>query len=337
MYSQFPVQVSATKPRSILEAFTAVEFLTLAFIVIMATVSCIFFERVDLTTILTNLGTMTLAIFLCNWISTFSEAKWARALHTFYIVPLVMLVFKTVEKVSYPIHGVDYDRILIAVDRSIFGTDPTVWLYQHLRPAPLVVEILQLCYFSYYFLPVIIAVELFIRRHKVTKADYGNDDLEKFRFAIIYALLGSYICYLILPGIGPRFTLHDFSTIDTELPGVWMATTIRNWLNYGEGIRSTVASIAASQVTRDVFPSGHTEISLLSILLGFKYRSKFRWVIFVFGSGLIISTIFLRYHYVIDVISGALLAIITLYSSEPLARAFRSLKKRLVARINAAS
>jgi membrane-associated phospholipid phosphatase len=124
--------------------------------------------------------------------------------------------------------------------------------------------------------------------------------------------------------------------IDTELPGLWVTTPIRNMLNYGENIRSAISSVAASQVTRDVFPSGHTEISLLSILLGFKYRSKYRWVIFVFGSGLIISTVLLRYHYVIDVITGSLLAIITLYTAEPLARAFRSLKKRLVTKINAA-
>jgi membrane-associated phospholipid phosphatase len=36
------------------------------------------------------------------------------------------------------------------------------------------------------------------------------------------------------------------------------------------------------------------------------------------GSGLVVATIFLRYHYVIDIVVGSLFAIVTLYTAVPL-------------------
>src|SRR5438445_6134498 len=69
-------------------------------------------------------------------------------------------------------------------------------------------------------------------------------------------------------------------------------------------------------VSRDAFPSGHTDITLLSILLAFKFQTRVRWFVAVIGASLIFSTVYLRYHYVIDVIGGAVLALITLYTWE---------------------
>jgi membrane-associated phospholipid phosphatase len=48
------------------------------------------------------------------------------------------------------------------------------------------------------------------------------------------------------------------------------------------------------------------------------YRIRFRWVVVVLGSLLIISTVYLRYHYVIDLIAGALFMIFTLWTAPKL-------------------
>lgn len=278
-----------------------------------------------------NLGAMTLIMFFANWLLHVSDAKWVRFLHSFYIVPLAFFVFKTLEKISYPIHGHDFDAVLINIDRSLFGTDPTVWLFHHFPIVPLFTELMQLCYFSYYFLPMIVAIELFIYRHNKPNEDHSNDELEQFRFIIIYGALASYVCYLLMPGIGPRFTLHEFTNIQKELPGVWCTDFIRGLINAGENITSAMTSAqAATVVTRDVFPSGHTEMTLLTILMAFKYKVKSRWFVLFIGSGLFFSTVYLRYHYVIDVIAGALLTVITLYTAEPVAAYFRKIKKRYV-------
>ncbi|HET9136246.1 MAG TPA: hypothetical protein VFO76_06380, partial [Candidatus Kapabacteria bacterium] len=234
--------IPASKPRTILGEFTPVEFVFLAFIAIMAIISIINFNTVDLSRILINLGTMILVIFAVNWLSNTSDAKWIRFLHSFYVVPLVLFVFKTVEKISYPIHGHDFDEVLINIDRSLLGTDATTWLTAHFPVTPIITELLVICYFSYYFLPVAIAIELFMRRHNTPDEDHSNDDLEQFRFIIIYSLLGSYICYLLMPGVGPRFTLHEFSNYSNELPGVWLTDGIRWLINLGENITGTMTT-----------------------------------------------------------------------------------------------
>jgi len=147
---------------------------------------------------------------------------------------------------------------------------------------------------------------------------------------IIYGLLLSYIGYFALPGIGPRFTLFDFWSISKELPGVFFTEPIRWFINLAENIRTGMTSLQAAQVvTRDVFPSGHTEITLLAIMLSFKYKAKARWVVLFIGSGLIFSTVYLRYHYFIDLVAGALVALLALYTAEPVIKFLQRMKSKL--------
>jgi membrane-associated phospholipid phosphatase len=319
--------------RNIIRVISPTELVTFVFIVLVLILTIIFQYLLDAAGIVIYTTILLLSIIIVNYIRSHSNSKIVRALHTFYIIPLVILVFKTVEKLSFALHGRDYDNVLIAIDRSIFGVNPTVWLYEHFPKIPLLTEIMQLCYFSYYIIPVILATEFFIRRRQVKAGDYYRDELETLRFILIYGLLTSYAVYIMLPGIGPRFTLHDFWSISKELPGVLLTEPIRWFINLAENIRVGMTSIQAAQaVTRDVFPSGHTEITLLGIILAFRLKARSRWLVLFLGTGLIFSTIYLRYHYVIDVIAGALLAIITLYTSAPVMNFFLRMKGEMAKR-----
>lgn len=317
--------------RGIIRVTSPTELVTFAFIFLILVLTIIFSDRLDATGIVINSIILLIAIVVVNYIRSKSNSKWVRALHTFYIVPLVLLVFKTVEKLSYALHGKDYDNLLIAIDRTIFnGTSPSIWLYEHFTRLPIFTEIMQLCYFSYYFLPIMLAVEFFIRRRHDHTEDRFVDNLEILRFTMIYGLVVSYIGYFSLPGIGPRFTIHDFWSISKELPGVLLTEPMRWFINFAENIRPGMTSTeAALVVTRDVFPSGHTELALLSVILGFRYKARSRWVILFLATGLIFSTIYLRYHYVIDLVAGALLAIITLYTATPVMSFFLRVKEKI--------
>jgi membrane-associated phospholipid phosphatase len=101
------------------------------------------------------------------------------------------------------------------------------------------------------------------------------------------------------------------------LPGFYLTDVFRYILNSGENIDKTMPmTTILTNVTRDAFPSGHVDITVLTMLLAFKFKARIRWVILVLGLSLIFSTVYLRYHYVIDVIGGALFAIVTLYTWE---------------------
>ena len=204
-----------------------------------------------------------------------------------------------------PIRPVDYDRLFIQIDRWMFGTDPTHFLshYSH----PLITEILQIVYGSFYLLPIILA--LFLLRHKRYLAT------EFAIFSLIYGFYLSYVGYFALPGIGPRFTLHNWENINKELPGLYFTPALREFVNIGESIPEGTKN-PSEVVQRDVFPSGHTMITLIIMFLSVRLRSRSKYFFVPVGSLLIIATVYLRYHYVIDLIAGFIFMIFSLWSGK---------------------
>ena len=241
------------------------------------------------------IGTMIL-------IQALADIPFFAMLRRFYIVPLVYLMYDQVHRVVTVVHPVDYDDLLIEADRWIFGTDPTVWLSQFSHPV--LTEYLQTCYFLFYILPIMQAIELWRRR--------DLDRLDVFARAMAFCYFASYLAYFAMPAIGPRFTLHEFSALNTELPGLWFTNWFRQIIDVGGGIAQGSINPAAD-VNRDCMPSGHTMLTLVNIILGFRNGSRYRWLFFVIGGSLIISTVYLRYHYVIDVLVGIVMAFLFLW------------------------
>ena len=252
--------------------------------------------------VLTSAGIAALA-YTVMWY----ENKIFRVIHDWYPVAGIFLAFKEVYLLIQTLGANDWDNVLIAIDHAIFGVHPMVWLGQF--ATPILTEILQIGYASYYFIMLSVGIEVFMR-----------NDKEKFSytlFIIVYGFFLSYLGYLAFPAVGPRFTLHDFHALDTELPGLFLTTPIRDFLNAGESIlKGALNAMALAQ--RDAFPSGHTQMTLISIYLAGKYRLRSRYILYAFGTLLIISTVYLRYHYVIDLIAGAVFMLFTIWSAQKL-------------------
>jgi membrane-associated phospholipid phosphatase len=204
-----------------------------------------------------------------------------------------------------PIHPVDYDWLFISIDRWMFCVNPTQWIAKYAHP--LITEILQISYFSYYILFVMLGIELY-RRYKI-------EEFDRAAFLVVYGFYLSYLGYFLLPAVGPRFTLHDFYATNQELPGLLFTPWIRDFVNAGESISFQMAN-ASEFVQRDVFPSGHTQLTMIVAYLSHQYKLKTRWIITVFGGLLVIGTVYLRYHYVVDLLGGVLFFMITIWSGK---------------------
>jgi membrane-associated phospholipid phosphatase len=236
--------------------------------------------------------------------SGLKAVRWA---HDWAAFPLVVFTYKEVYFLVRFIHGGrDYDRLLIAVDHALFGVHPTEWLARFANPY--LTEVLQIAYSLFYVLFIAAGVEL-----------YRRSDLSAFRYCrltVVYSFFVSYVGYFSLPAVGPRFTLHDFASIDTDLPGLFFTPFLRWFVNTFESIHAgATSSEALAAAQRDVFPSGHTLLTLITIILAYKLALKIRHWLLGTGSLLIAATVYLRYHYVIDIVVGALLAIPCLLSS----------------------
>ncbi|HVO74858.1 MAG TPA: phosphatase PAP2 family protein, partial [Ignavibacteriaceae bacterium] len=231
--------------------------------------------------------------------------KLFRIIHYWYTAPLILFTFKELYFLIKPIRQQDFDYLLIQIDRWILGIDPTVFLAKFSHP--ILTEILQIVYGLFYILPIILGIAL-ERKKRYLGLDYAV-------FSIIYGFFLSYIGYFALPGIGPRFTLHSFDSINTELPGVFLTNFLRELVNIGESIPSGTLN-PAEAVQRDIFPSGHTMITLLVMYLSIRLKSRSKYFLIPVGTLLIFATVYLRYHYVIDLIGGALLMIFSVWSGK---------------------
>jgi membrane-associated phospholipid phosphatase len=182
----------------------------------------------------------------------------------------------------------DVDNLLMQIDRSLFGMHPSLLMERFLTPW--LIDVSAVAYASYYFIPVSLIVILYF---------WGKE--EEFTVTTYTLLLGyylSYAGYMAMPTIGPRFTLQ--SLYSTPLHGNGIAESIINILNALEGNK------------RNCFPSGHTQMTLISLWFAFTYRRPLFWIYLPICTVLIFSTVYLRYHYVIDLASGVAFAGITL-------------------------
>jgi len=92
-------------------------------------------------------------------------------------------------------------------------------------------------------------------------------------------------------------------------------------VNAGESIPTGVPNDVALALTqRDVFPSGHTMMTLVLIYYAWRYRERVRWFVTVTGVLLIVATVYQRYHYVVDLIAGALFMVFCVWSAPRLNR-----------------
>ncbi len=228
-----------------------------------------------------------------------------RQLHFWYLVPMIFIFFKELYNIIEPIRQTIYDPVLIQIDRFLFHVDPTVILYKIANPY--LTEFLQIIYGTFFFLPVILGID-FMRPGKVDEFDYSA-------FIIVYGFFLSFIGYILVPAIGPRFTLHNFATNNSEMPGLFITNFLREIVNTGESIPAGTLN-PELVVQRDCFPSGHTQMTMLVMFLSVKFKSKLRWFFIINGTLLIFATVYLRYHYVIDLIAGLIFMIFTLWSGK---------------------
>lgn len=174
------------------------------------------------------------------------------------------------------------DGLLAGIDAALWG-GKMLPAYIRYEDYPLLTDILAFCYFLFFF--IVLAAAYFFSRRPALRDGFFD------------GLLGVYLCglcgYFLLPAAGPAFTTLP----DTGAGGL---------------IAPQLIEIVKGGVTgMDVFPSLHTALPLFINL--FLWRSAYRRTALLMAPitlGIIIATVFLRYHYGIDVLAGIALALL---------------------------
>lgn len=232
------------------------------------------------TFLLFHLGGLLISVLLGGLQPEFPPLKFLRVWYPLFFLPLL---FTALHYLIPAIHPTTLDAALIKADRWIFGVNPTVWLEKLYHP--LLTDVLQVCYSTFYFLPLVILIPLFIKREKKI--------FERVSFGFLLTFYFSYLGYVLFPALGPRFYLAHLHNV--SLRGYFIFPYLSKTLNGLENIQW------------DAFPSGHVAVALVYLYFAPKYlRSIFYWTLPLVLL-LIFSTVYLRYHYVVDVFSGVIL------------------------------
>ena len=180
----------------------------------------------------------------------------------------------------------DIDSVLIQIDLSLFGVHPTLWMERWI--VPWFTDIMSFAYISYYFLPVILIATLYLKDR--------SPEFNAAVFVLAFGYYVSFVGYILFPAIGPRYTLSHLYSIPLE-GSTFLTDFVRDVLNSLEHNK------------RDCMPSGHTQIVLMVLFLARRYEKVLFYVFLPIVCGLILSTVYLRYHYVIDLFVGTAMAV----------------------------
>ncbi len=184
------------------------------------------------------------------------------------------------------------DDLLITIDNHIWG-GKVLPAYFHYENHPWLTDFFCLCYFCFYFI-VLGGVIYYARK--------GNHPTSiAFFNGLMASYLVGYIGYFCLPAAGPAF----YHLPDTGIGG--------------HAISRFLIDIVKQGVTgMDAFPSLHTAKTIYVVACFYRDGlTKTAILLTPIAIGIVGATIFLRYHYGIDVIAGILLTSVLLWKFSP--------------------
>ena len=270
----------------IMKRITPIQGLTLFFLIGLSVLVLFFRNELPLWRSLIFLYVVSLGLLLALKLA--SDRGFGRLgplLNDFSPILFIVLIYQSLGNLIQYLHP-DIDPVLICIDFFLFGVHPTVWMERWI--VPWLTDLLSLAYATYYFLPIVLGLTLYLKNPR--------RDFERVVFVLLLGYYSSYIGYILFPAIGPRFTLAHLQTVPLE--GSVITDFIRDTLNTWEHNK------------RDCMPSGHTQVALMVLFLSYRYRRLLFYILLPVATGLILSTVYHRYHYVIDLFAGAFLAVV---------------------------
>src|SRR3990167_4699197 len=191
-----------------------------------------------------------------------------------------LFYFQTAGLLSRAFHDNPLDNYIIQFEKKWFGDkNPSIRLSEVFHFNWLS-ELLHLCYLSYFLLLYGVPFYFYCQH------DYAA--FYQFEFAELLILLSAFLTHSVVPVLSPR-TLFE---------------KIQSPMRYGLIYRATHAIVQSGSADGTAFPSTHVAIGTLMLLMAFHMHTVFFYGVALLALGLIICTVYGRFHYVVDLLAG---------------------------------
>ncbi len=201
---------------------------------------------------------------------------------------LMFLIYINFRASMYQNKIPEVDQKLLAIDQWLFNDVNIHFKLDNWR-SDFLTRWFSLAYLSYFIYYLLVPLLLFIKKH--TKAVYD---------CVLSTILASYVgfvLYNIFPATGPWYwwgTLASDQNVDK------LTEVVSNLVvNHGNRI--------------DAFPSLHVAVTTIFIFYLFKYHRRIFWLLSPLLISIYPATVYLRWHYVIDILAGFILSLIVLW------------------------
>ena len=178
----------------------------------------------------------------------------------------------------------DRDAELIALDQKLFGCQASVAIQRFITPT--LTAWMDFAYFYHVLNIPLVGCFIYLRRPRKR----FREMMTGLMVVGFFGLLG----YLLVPAIGPVYTLRDQYTVPLH-----QSISIFN---------QQMEFMDFARILRDVFPSMHVAISFLVGLYAYRNSRRLFWGLSPLIVSLWVSTVYLRFHYLVDLLAGFILA-----------------------------
>jgi membrane-associated phospholipid phosphatase len=213
----------------------------------------------------------------------FVHPYWEIVRDWFPFLVILMMYYSLWGDATHLLVTTDRDAELIAWDQKLFGFQASVAIQRFISP-PLTAWMEFAYAFHILNIPTV-ACFIYLWRSRAR--------FREMMAGVLVVTFFGVIGYLLVPAIGPLYTLRDQYTVALSQPLAIVNRQIE-FLDY-------------ARILRDVFPSLHVGISFVVWMYAYRNSRRLFWILAPLILSLWVSTVYLRYHYLVDVLAGLVL------------------------------
>jgi len=207
-----------------------------------------------------------------------------RVIRDWHPLLLFPLLYKEVELLARGIGDWRLTAAIPAWESALFGGQPSLYLSERLAFVPLS-EYLHFCYLSYVIVVPSVAAYWYVSGRR---AAFGE-----LLLLLSTVMLGSYLFFIVLPVDSPYYLSQR---LGPPLSGHFFFDLVHQVSARG-GARG------------GAFPSAHVSGAVVVSLVAWRHQPRLTYLLVPITASVMIATVYGRFHYVLDALAGAGLAI----------------------------
>ena len=240
---------------------------------------------------LVRLGAVVLLAVIVLWIHRYlhrtDTSARARQIAEFFrmALPFVMCiaVYTNLHDTVRFVNPHDVHAEIAAVEEWLFGGQPVVWAERYITPTR--TDVFNFFYGNFYLVAPSVVILLWFRRQ--------YDAARQVLLGTIICFYSGYVLYVIFPAAPPRLYFESLGLFSVPLKGGAITNA-----------QQALIEMMPNHAARAAFPSLHAGVSTLSLTYAWKYSRGYFPVLLAFVIPLLVSTVYLRHHWVVDLLAG---------------------------------